>query len=332
MTKVLQPGIKAPDFVLSAANREYDVAIKKHLGKKVVLIFFPSNFEDQLIEQLAKYQAGMPGFEERNAVIMGISDAAKDELKRLSEEKTIEFPLLSDSSPLGATALKYGVVSGDQSVLPTAFVIDEDGLIRRVYEAAQYPYLPNPAMVSRAVRKLADIPNPVPVTPEDWQLGLPDTPVVLIEYADYECKPCGEAYRLLKQVVALYADKLLWVHRHLPLRNSHPLAQRAAEAAEAAGVQGKFWEMHDRLFEARGALERDQLIEYAQEVGLDVERFTEALDSHRFRDAVNEDFKQAVRNGIKLAPALFINNIPLEGPRTKEAVCATIDNLLASLS
>jgi protein-disulfide isomerase len=88
-------------------------------------------------------------------------------------------------------------------------------------------------------------------------------------------------YRLLKEVVPVYGDKLLWIHRHLPLRHSHPLAQGAAEAAEAAGAQGKFWDMHDRLFEAEGALEREQLITYAQDVGLEVDRFTHDLDNRR---------------------------------------------------
>jgi predicted DsbA family dithiol-disulfide isomerase len=89
---------------------------------------------------------------------------------------------------------------------------------------------------------------------------------------------------------------------------------------------------HDRLFEADGALERVQLIEYAREIGLDVDRFTDDLASQRFRDAVNEDFKAALRNKIKLPPALFINGLPLTGPRTQDAICARIDSLLACIS
>lgn len=332
MTSALLPGIKAPDFVLFAGNLERRVSIKEHLGKNLVLVFFPSGYGDELVEQLVKYQAGMSSFEEQNAVLIGVSDAVPGELKKLSAEKGVEFSLLSDSDPIGAVAKKYGITSEDQLVLPTVFVTDDQGLIHRVYEASKYPNLPNPAMVTRAIRKLADVPRPLPVSQDDWQLGPSDAPVVLIEYADYQCEPCREAYRLLKQIVPAYRDKLLWIHRHLPLRHSHPLAQGAAEAAEAAGMQGKFWEMHDRLFEAEGALERDQLIKYGRELGLDIERFTDDLDSQRYRDAVNEDFKAAIRNKIKLPPALFLNGIILDGPRTKEVISDRIDDLLACIS
>jgi peroxiredoxin len=328
MSILLQPGITAPAFVLPAANLGREVSFKEYAGKKVVLIFFPAGLEGLLVEQLGKYQVAMPDLEQHKALILGISDATKDELKRLGEDQGIEFGLLSDSTPAGAISKTYGAFAPDQVVLPSVFVIDEEGLIRRVYESSKYPNLPNPTMVTRAIKKMAGIPKPIPVFPDDWQLGPPDAPVVLIEYADYQCGPCREAYRLLKQIVPLYGDRLLWIHRHLPLRHSHPLAQGAAEAAEAAGAQGKFWDMHDRLFEAEGALEREQLIIYAQDVGLEVDRFTLDLDNRRFRDAVNEDFKLAVRNRIKRPPALFINSLPFEESRSKRAICARIEKLL----
>jgi peroxiredoxin len=329
MSSVLKPGIAAPDFVLPAANLGCEVSIKKQADKKVVLIFFPADLDNPLVEQLGKYQSRMQGFEEQDTLLLGISDAQEYQLLRLSKERGIKFALLSDSKPAGAISRRYGATSTDQLVLPSVFVIDEEGLIRRVYESSKYPNLPNPAMVTRAIRKLANIPKPPPVTQDDWQLGPSKAPVVVIEYADYQCGPCRETYRLLKQIASTYRDEALWVHRHLPLRHSHPLAQGAAEAAEAAGAQGKFWEMHDRLFEAEGALERQQLIGYARELGLDVERFTDDLDNRRFKDAVNEDFKAAVRNKIKLPPALFINSLPLEGARTREVICARIESLLA---
>lgn len=330
MSTPLQPGIKAPSFVLPAANLEGDVSLDGHQGQNVVLVFFPSSMEEDLVEQLAKFQGKAPDFQGQSAVAIGISNASLEDLEKLSTERGIAFPLLTDSNPPGATASEYGVLFEDGGVLPTVFVADDQGLIRRVYEADKYPNLPNPAMVVRALKKLADVLRPLPVTPDDWQLGSSDAPVVVIEYADYQCGPCREAYRLLRQVVPTYGDKVLWIHRHLPLRHSHPLAQGAAEAAEAAGAQGKFWEMHDHLFEAEGALEREQLIGYARELGLDVGRFAEDLDSRRYKDAVNQDFKAAVRNKIKLPPALFINGIPLDGPRTQEAIRAKIEALLGS--
>lgn len=329
MRKVLQPGIKAPHFELPAANGKGDVSPAQHLGHNMILVFFPSDPQAGLVDQLVKFQARLPDFESQGATPIGISDAGQDQVRTLARERDITFPLLSDAGLDGATAGEYGVLSQEGQVLAAVFVTDEEGLIRRVYEPAKYPNLPNPAMVVRALKKLADVPRPLPVTEDDWQLGPADAPVVVLEYADYQCGPCREAYRLLRGILPSYGDKILWVHRHLPLRHSHPLAQGAAEAAEAAGAQGKFWDMHDRLFEAEGALEREQLVAYAQEIGLDLERFGDDLDSRRFQDAVNADFKGAVRNKIKLPPALFINGIPLEGPRTQRAIQARIEELLA---
>jgi peroxiredoxin len=330
MTSVLQPGITAPDFALPDANLGREVSLKEHTGQKVILVFFPADPDSALGEKLEEFQARTPAFGEQGARLLGVSDAPENELRGLSAARDIKFSLLSDSNPPRTICRAYGVTaSTDQSALPTVFVIDEDGLIRRVYASSKYPNLPNPAMVTRAIKKLANVPKPTPVTQDDWQLGPPDAPVVVIEYADYQCGPCREAYRLLRQIVPIYGDKILWIHRHLPLRHSHPLAQGAAEAAEAAGAQGKFWEMHDRLFEAEGDLERDQLVIYAQDIGLDLERFTSDLDSRCFK---NQDFKLAVRNKIKLPPALFINSLPLEGPRTEGVIRDRIESLLACTS
>jgi peroxiredoxin len=332
MPTILQPGIQAPQFELPAANLQGQASMDTYQGKKLVLIFFPSRAESGVVDQLSEYQKRVSDFKEQGAFVVGVSNASREDLRQLAEEKDIEFPLGSDTRPNGATAAHYRVRSEVGEVLPSVFVIDEEGLIRRAYESTQYPRLPKPAAVARALKKLDSVPKPVPITKDDWCLGPLDAPVTVIEYADYECKPCGEAYRLLKHILPQYGDKVLWVHRHLPLRHSHPLAQKAAEAAEAAGAQAKFWEMHDRLFAAQGVLDRDRLIKYAHEICLDVERFTRDLDSNRFREAVNQDFKQAVRNKIKLPPALFINLLPLEGAHTEGVICARIDGLLACIS
>jgi peroxiredoxin len=328
MSRVLQPGVQAPLFKLPDATSGHIVSLETYQGQTVVLIFFPPP-DDELLGQLTSFQTKLSDFEGLGAVLVAICDAAAEALGHLAEEKGIQFPLGCDVNPAQAVSASFGAISAEGNIAPRVLVIDGDGLIRRVYEAAHYPSLPNPMMVLRAIRKLAGALKPTPITQDDWQVGPADAPVVVIEYADYECRPCGEAYRVLKQVVPLYGDEILWVHRHLPLRHSHPLAQQAAEAAEAAGAQGKFWDMHDRLFEARGALERDQLVEYAREIGLDVAKFRQDLEQERFKDAVNEDFKLAVRNKIKLPPVLFINGILVEGPRTKESISARIDELLA---
>lgn len=328
MPTILQPGTTAPNFVLPAAGSNRRISLQDNLGKKLVLLFFPSKPSNELIQHLIDYQAKTSAFTEQDTRLIGISNDTIGQLEKLIKETGINFPLLSDANPPGFTATKYGLVSGQKPLDAVVFIVDEDGLIRRVYKASDYPHLPNPAMVVRALKKLAAVPKPPPITPEDWQLGPPDAPVTVLEYADYQCPPCGETYRLLKQILPSYGDRVRWVHRHLPLRHSHPLAQQAAEAAEAAGAQGKFWEMHDRLFEARLALERENLIKYASEIGLDVDQFTQDLDSRRFKEKVNAHFKQAIRHKIKLPPALFINGIPLEGPRTEATIRRQIEMIL----
>ncbi|MCX6033146.1 MAG: DsbA family protein [Chloroflexi bacterium] len=115
------------------------------------------------------------------------------------------------------------------------------------------------------------------------------------------------------------------VRRHLPLRATHPLAQLAAEAA---GAQGRFGAMHDRLFAAQGALEREQLIAHAGEIGLNVAQFTADLDGRHHQEVVNEDFKRAVAAGIKLPPMLFVNGVLYEGLRTRQELAARMRSLL----
>ena len=213
-------------------------------------------------------------------------------------------------------------------IRPTAVLIDEEGRIRAVYDAARYPNLPGPQALARGLRKLNDVPRPAPVTGEDWRVGPLDAPVTLIEYSDYQCHHCAETAAVLKELTALYGERLLLVHRHFPLRQAHPLAQKAAEAAEAAGAQGKFWEMHHRLFAVGGALEREHLAAYASEIGLDTRRFLEELEGGRYEEAVNEDFRSAAASGVRLPPTLFVNGILFEGPRTMQALRARVDSLL----
>ncbi len=117
----------------------------------------------------------------------------------------------------------------------------------------------------------------LPVGDRDHLQGPPDAAVTLVEYGDYECPHCGRAYPIVKEVQKQMGRRLRFVYRNFPLRDSHPYAQHAAEAAEAAGAQGKFWEMHDRLFERQFALDDDALIEYAGDLGLDVARFRREL-------------------------------------------------------
>src|SRR5919202_3360700 len=112
----------------------------------------------------------------------------------------------------------------------------------------------------------------VPVSSDDHTVGPVDAPLTLVEYADYQCPYCGEADQTVRQLRETLGDRLRFVYRNFPLVQSHPDAEQAAEAAEAANAQGRFWEMHDLLFQHQRSLDHDSLLGYAQQLGLDVDR------------------------------------------------------------
>jgi protein-disulfide isomerase len=164
-----------------------------------------------------------------------------------------------------------------------------------------------------------------PVTEErDHIQGPPDAPVTLLEYGDYECPYCGAAYPIIKDVQARMGDRLRFVFRNFPITTSHAHAQQAAEAAEAAGAQGRFWEMHDLLYENQKRLGDDDLRAYAQRIGLDLERFDKELAEHVHAPRVREDFMSGVRSGVNGTPTFFIN-----GARYDDAY--DVETLLAAL-
>lgn len=143
----------------------------------------------------------------------------------------------------------------------------------------------------------------------DHTQGPSDAPVTLVEYGDYECPYCGEAYPIVKAVQEQMGERLRFVFRNFPLTNSHPHAQHAAEAAEAAAVQGRFWEMHDHLFENQGALGDARLAQYAHEIGVDEPRFTREMSEHAHAERVREDFMSGIRSGVNGTPTLFVNGV-----------------------
>lgn len=148
-----------------------------------------------------------------------------------------------------------------------------------------------------------------PVTARDHVQGAPDAVVTLVEYGDYECPHCGRAYPIVKEIQARLSSRLRFVFRNFPLKEIHPHAEQAAEAAEAAGVQGKFWEMHDTIFEHQRALDDRHLIDYAATVGLDAARIQRELTSHAHAARVREDFLSGIRSGVNGTPTFFINGI-----------------------
>jgi protein-disulfide isomerase len=147
----------------------------------------------------------------------------------------------------------------------------------------------------------------VPVDPERDHVRGPDrAPVTLVEYGDFECPYCGRAESVVRELLADYGD-LRYVWRHLPLTDVHPHARLAAEAAEAASQQGKFWQMHDQLLDHQDALTAKDLIRYAGELGLDAERFTRDLRNHTGQAKIAADVDSADLSGVSGTPTFFIN-------------------------
>jgi protein-disulfide isomerase len=165
----------------------------------------------------------------------------------------------------------------------------------------------------------------VPVSPKrDNILGPRDAPVTLVEYGDYECPHCGRAHYVLKDLMAELGDVVQLVFRDFPLTQIHPHAERAAEAAHAAGAQRKFWEMHDTLYENQDALEDEDLIGYAQQLGLDLERFQLDLINGVHSERVRQDFLSGVRSGVNATPTFFINGRRHDGPWDLQSLSAAI--------
>jgi protein-disulfide isomerase len=168
-----------------------------------------------------------------------------------------------------------------------------------------------------------------PVSKRDHTLGAANAPIVMVEYGDFECPVCAEAEQVLRALRRALPDTLLFAFRHFPLTEAHPRALPAAEAAEAAGAQGKFWQMHDYLFQNQDALEDEDLIEYAAAVGCEVDRLVRDLAENRYAARVREDFLSGVRSGVNGTPSLFINGFRYDGPRDLESLLAAIEQAAA---
>lgn len=149
----------------------------------------------------------------------------------------------------------------------------------------------------------------VPVTSTDHFRGNAKAPVVVVEYGDFECPICAAVAPAVKQLCALHPADMMFVFRHFPVEDAHPHALMAAEAAEAAAAQGKFWEMHDLLLTKTAHLSRHHLDEYAALIGLDMARFTAELDDEIYRQRIREQQAGGRRSNLRAAPEFFVNGV-----------------------
>ena len=152
-----------------------------------------------------------------------------------------------------------------------------------------------------------------PVSAHDHAVGPEDAPVTLVEYGDYECPYCGMAHPIVKRAQRELGSRLRFVFRHFPLAEIHPHARLAAQAAEAAAAQGRFWEMHDTLFEHQDALEPEDLLGYAKLVGVDTAQFARDLEAGTHVKRIRDDFRSGVRSGVNGTPTFFVNGDRYEG-------------------
>ena len=148
----------------------------------------------------------------------------------------------------------------------------------------------------------------IPVGPTDHVVGPAHARVTVVEYGDLECPHCKQAAPVVKLLLHKYPEQMRFAFRHFPLEGVHPHAELAAEAAECAGAQGRFWEMHDLLFDNQAHLQRKHLVAYAEKMQLDMSRFTSELDEHIYLQRVREHLASGNESGVRSTPAFFIND------------------------
>ena len=170
----------------------------------------------------------------------------------------------------------------------------------------------------------------VPVGERDHVLGPEDAPVTLVEYGDLECPYCRQVNPVIKALRRRLGGRVRYVFRHFPIRTAHTHAEHAAEATEAAGAQGKFWEMQEYLLEHQGKLEDSDLLQYARDLDLDIEQFENDLTEHTYADRVREDFLSGVRSGVNGTPTFFINGTRYDGPWDLESLIEAVEKPLGA--
>jgi len=163
------------------------------------------------------------------------------------------------------------------------------------------------------------------VTEHDHVSGSSAAPVTLVEYGNFECIHCGSAYPVIKEVQKLLGDNLLFVFRHFPTVQTHPHSLRAAESSEAAGVQEKFWEMHNELFTHQQALEDSHLLHYAKRIGLDTERFAREMTENTFLKQIEADYQRGLfEEHLTGTPTFYINAVRYTGATNVESLLVAI--------
>ena len=172
------------------------------------------------------------------------------------------------------------------------------------------------------------------VRESDWVQGSKDAKVIIIEYADFQCPACAAYHSLIKQVEEKFGSQIGFVYRHFPLSNIHENAKLSAASAEAAGLQGKFWEMHDMIYENQELWAKDNNAKeiftgYAKTLGLDEDKFKNDIDSKEIRDKISESYREGILLNVTGTPTFFLNGEKMTNPRSFEEFDKVISKELA---
>jgi protein-disulfide isomerase len=172
----------------------------------------------------------------------------------------------------------------------------------------------------------------VPVNPGDHTIGPPHARVTVVEYGDLECPNCKQAAPGVKLLLQRFKERIRFVYRHFPLEEVHPHALLAAEAAESAGAQGKFWQMHDLLFEHQDHLKPNALRGYAERLQLDMSRYTADLKEHTYLQRIREHEQSGRDSGVRHTPTFFVNRRTHETSFGLEALFQAVEAALGPKS
>lgn len=169
----------------------------------------------------------------------------------------------------------------------------------------------------------------LPLNVTDHVIGAPHAPVILVEYGDFECPNCKQAAPAVRLLLKHFEEKVRFAYRHFPLEEVHPHALQAAEAAEIAGAQGRFWPMHDLLFERQLHLKAVQLGTYAEELGIDMARYRAELDDHVYLQRIREHQQSGFDSGVHGTPTFFVNGVIADASFGLHTLYDAVDAVLA---
>jgi len=168
----------------------------------------------------------------------------------------------------------------------------------------------------------------VPVGPDDHVEGPDDAAITIVEYGDFQCPYCGQAYPIVKRLQSDFGGSLRLVFRNMPLTNVHPQAELAAETAEAVGLQGKFWPMYDVLFENQRDLSGPAILRYVEDVGADLSQVANTLHDGVVQKRVKDDVESGIRSGVNGTPTFFVNGERYDGSWDYDTFHAYLEEML----